>query len=62
VPIEAAQAGMFDRLQPRTSAQYVRKVRSGILAVPDRPIRFFSDPTAARAWLDEPQVREWSKR
>lgn len=34
----------------------------GILAIPDRPIRFFSDPTAARAWLDEPEVREWSKR
>ena len=34
----------------------------GILAVPDRPIRFFSDPAAARAWLDEPEVREWSKR
>lgn len=34
----------------------------GILAVPDRPIRFFSDPAAARAWLDEPEVRGWSQR
>ena len=34
----------------------------GILAVPDRPIRFFGDPAAARAWLDEPAVRDWSKR
>lgn len=34
----------------------------GILAMPDRPIRFFSDVAAARAWLDEPEVREWSSR
>jgi hypothetical protein len=33
----------------------------GILAVPERPMQFFSDLAAARAWLDEPQVREWSK-
>jgi hypothetical protein len=31
----------------------------GILAVPDRPMQFFSDQAAARAWLDEPQVRGW---
>jgi len=34
----------------------------GILAVPDRPMQFFSDPDAARAWLDEPQVRDWKSR
>jgi len=33
----------------------------GILAVPDRPMRFFTDAKAARAWLDEPEVRDWSR-
>ena len=32
----------------------------GILAVPDRPMRFFTDAAAARAWLDEPEIRDWS--
>jgi hypothetical protein len=32
----------------------------GILAVPQRPMRFFTDAAAARAWLDEPEIREWS--
>lgn len=32
----------------------------GILAVPDRPMRFFTDQKAARTWLDEPEVRQWS--
>jgi hypothetical protein len=31
----------------------------GILAVPDRPMQFFSDADSARAWLDEPQIRAW---
>jgi hypothetical protein len=31
----------------------------GILSVPKRPIRFFASPTAARAWLDEADVRGW---
>ena len=31
----------------------------GILAVPDRPMRFFADVASARAWLDEPEVRNW---
>ena len=31
----------------------------GILAVPNRPMRFFTDPKAARAWLDKPEVRGW---
>ena len=34
----------------------------GILAVPDRPMEFFSDRDAARAWLDQPEVRDWSHR
>jgi hypothetical protein len=32
----------------------------GILAVPERPMQFFSDVAAARAWLDQPEVRGWS--
>jgi hypothetical protein len=32
----------------------------GILAVPERPMRFFTDAAAARAWLDEPEIRAWS--
>jgi hypothetical protein len=31
----------------------------GILAVPERPIQFFSDRDAAQAWLDGPVVRDW---
>jgi hypothetical protein len=31
----------------------------GILAVPDRPMQFFSDAASARAWLDEPKNRAW---
>jgi hypothetical protein len=31
----------------------------GILAVPDRPMRFFGDPETALAWLDEPEIRDW---
>jgi hypothetical protein len=34
----------------------------GILAVPDRPMEFFSDIASARAWLDEPKVRGWSSK
>jgi hypothetical protein len=32
----------------------------GILAIPNRPMRFFTDAGAARAWLDEPEVRNWA--
>jgi hypothetical protein len=31
----------------------------GILAVPERPIQFFGDADAARAWLDGPEIRAW---
>jgi hypothetical protein len=32
----------------------------GALAVPKRPLQFFTDPEAGRAWLDQPDVRNWS--
>jgi len=32
----------------------------GILAVPERPMQFFNDVEAARAWLEEPGVRAWA--
>jgi hypothetical protein len=57
---EQGQAGPLAIVMPRAKhGQFARML--GILAVPDRPMRFFSDPVAARAWLDEPEVREWSK-
>ena len=31
----------------------------GILSIPKRPIRFFSNVAEARAWLEEPDVRDW---
>jgi len=34
----------------------------GILAVPERPMQFFSDVEAARAWLEEPEIRAWSDK
>ena len=34
----------------------------GILAVPDRPMQFFSDAEAARAWLEEPEIRAWADK
>lgn len=53
--------GPLAMVMPRDKhEQFARML--GVLAVPDRPIRFFSDAAAARAWLDEPRVREWSKR
>lgn len=32
----------------------------GILAVPERPMQFFRDVEAARAWLEEPEIRAWA--
>jgi hypothetical protein len=58
---ELGQAGPLAIVMPRDKhKQFARML--GILAVPDRPMRFFSDPDAARAWLDEPEIREWSSR
>ena len=34
----------------------------GILAVPERPMQFFSDVEAARAWLEEPEIRAWADK
>jgi hypothetical protein len=31
----------------------------GILSVPKRPMRIFASARAARAWLNEPDVRHW---
>jgi hypothetical protein len=33
----------------------------GILAIPERPMRFFADSAAARAWLNEPNIRHWGE-
>jgi hypothetical protein len=38
-------------------AQFARML--GILSVPDRPMRVFTNARAARAWLNEPDVRHW---
>jgi hypothetical protein len=34
----------------------------GILAVPERPMEFFSDRDSAQAWLDSPGIRDWPSR
>src|SRR3954469_19043079 len=34
----------------------------GVLAVPDRPLQFFADAEAGRAWLEQPEVRNWPGR
>ena len=39
-------------------AQFARML--GILSVPKRPLRFFANATAARAWLEGPDVRDWA--
>jgi hypothetical protein len=58
---QLGQAGPLAVVMPRAKhEQFARML--GILAVPDRPIRFFSDPAAARVWREEPEVREWSRR
>lgn len=38
-------------------AQFARML--GILSVPNRPMRVFSSARAARAWLDDADVRDW---
>lgn len=58
---EFGKVGPLAIVMPRDKhEQFARML--GILAIPDRPMRFFSDPAAARAWLDKPEVREWSSR
>ena len=52
-------AGPLAIVMPREKyEQFARML--GILAVPDRPMQFFSDADAARAWLDEPENCAWS--
>jgi hypothetical protein len=52
-------AGPLAIIMPRERYdQFARLL--GILAVPDRPMQFFSDLVSARAWLDQPDVRSWS--
>ena len=57
---EATPSGPLAIVMPQDKYdQFARML--GILAIPDRPMRFFTDPDAARAWLDKPEVREWSR-
>jgi hypothetical protein len=56
---QSGLAGPLAIIMPRDKyEQFARML--GILAVPERPMQFFSDQAAARAWLDEPEVRGWS--
>jgi len=56
---QRGQAGPLAIVLPRDKYDLFARML-GILAVPNRPMRFFSDPAAARAWLEEPEVRGWS--
>lgn len=58
---QGGNPGPLAVVMPRDKHQQFARML-GILAVPDRPIRFFSDSAAARAWLEEPEVRAWSNR
>lgn len=40
-------------------AQFARML--GILSVPERPMRIFTNTRAARAWLNGPDVRDWRR-
>jgi len=56
---QAGLAGPLAMVMPRDRyEQFARML--GILAVPDRPMQFFSDADSARSWLDTPEVRGWS--
>jgi hypothetical protein len=57
---ELGLAGPLAIVMPREKYDTFARML-GILAVPDRPMRFFTDAAAARAWLDEPEIREWSR-
>jgi hypothetical protein len=57
---ERGQAGPLAIVMPRERYdQFARLL--GILAVPDRPMQFFRDAESGRAWLDQPEVRRWSR-
>jgi hypothetical protein len=51
--------GPLAMVVPRDKHEQFARVL-GVLAVPDRPIRFFNDLEKARAWLDDPAVRDWA--
>jgi hypothetical protein len=55
---QLGQAGPLAIVMSRDRYEQFARVL-GILAVPDRPMQFFSDADSARAWLDEPQIRAW---
>jgi hypothetical protein len=56
---QLGQAGPLAIVMPRDKYdQFARML--GILAVPDRPMQFFSDVESARAWLEQPEVQAWS--
>ena len=56
---QSGLAGPLAIVMPRERYdQFARML--GILAVPDRPMQFFHDAEAGRAWLDEPEVRGWA--
>ncbi|HLG45158.1 MAG TPA: hypothetical protein VKY24_02865 [Reyranella sp.] len=55
---QLGQAGPLAIVMSRDKYEQFARVL-GILAVPDRPMQFFSDAGSARAWLDEPQIRAW---
>lgn len=51
------QPGPLAVVVPPEHAKYARVL--GMLAAARRPMRIFTDPASARAWLDEPGVRDW---
>jgi hypothetical protein len=58
---QLGQAGPLAIVMPREKYETFARML-GILAVPDRPMRFFTDAAAARAWLDEPEIRDWPRQ
>ena len=58
---QLGQPGPLAIVMPRDKHERFARML-GVLAVPNRPISFFSDAAAARVWLDEPRVREWPNR
>ena len=56
---QAGQAGPLAIVMPRDKYDKFARML-GILAIPDRPMRFFTDPAAARTWLEQPEVRAWT--
>jgi hypothetical protein len=55
---ETGPSGPLAIVMPRDKYEKFARML-GILAIPDRPMRFFTDADAARTWLEEPEVRDW---